>query len=101
MEYKVFAKNLKVDEKLQAYLDKKIEKLGKFQQQVTSCNVELDKDTKSQSGNIFRAEINLGIKGKLFRAEVRAENIKAAIDMAQEKIVRQVTRDKEKGQAKM
>jgi len=101
MEYKVFAKNFKIDEKLQAYLDKKIEKFEKYQQQIISCNVELDKDLKSQSGNIFRAEINLGLKGKLFRAEAVAKTINAAIDITQEKIIDQLAKFKEKKQVKM
>jgi len=101
MEYKFFAKNLKMDDKSRAYLDAKMEKLRKFQEQIISCNVELDRDTKSQSGNIFRAEINLAVKGKLFRAEANAKTITAAIDMAQEKITNQMAKLKDKREAKM
>lgn len=66
------------------------------------CDVELQKITEQQSGKIYRAEINLFINGKLFRAEATEEQMEYAIDVVRDDMKRELRKgfDKERSLAK-
>ena len=62
--------------------------------------IELEKTTKHhQSGDVFRAEINLHVKGKDFWTEAIAADLYVAIDEARDEIVRMLRAHKEKSSA--
>jgi len=44
------------------------------------CEVEFQRETARQSGNIFRVEANIWLAGKLFRAESTEGSFEKAID---------------------
>jgi putative sigma-54 modulation protein len=59
--------------------------------------VEIGRTTKHhQAGDIFRAEINLSINGKLFRVESEQESLYAAIDEVRDDLEREIKKFKEK-----
>jgi putative sigma-54 modulation protein len=94
-------KNFVITESVKNYLWKKINSLAKllryFKQEVAVAEVEVGRITRRQrSGDIFRAEINLSIGGKLFRAESEKDNLFAAIDETRDDLAREIKKFKTK-----
>jgi ribosomal subunit interface protein len=98
----VKATNIELTQEISDYLDKRlqsIEKLIDLNDASAIFDVEVGKTTNHhQTGNIFRAEINLHIAGKQFRATAQAETILNAIDKTEKDIVKELRRAKGKKQ---
>jgi ribosomal subunit interface protein len=98
----VKATNIELTQEISDYLDKRLESVEKLiDPNDTSAifDVEVGKTTNHhQTGNIFRAEINLHISGKQFRATSQAETILNAIDKTEKDIVKELRRAKGKKQ---
>jgi putative sigma-54 modulation protein len=79
---------------LQDYVDEKIGQIEKFldpSDESVLCDVEIGVSTKHhQSGEIFRAEINLHIAGGDLVAESEKEDLYVAINEAKEQVAREV-----------
>jgi putative sigma-54 modulation protein len=93
----IFAKNLKVTERIEDYLNKKISKLYRYLNDIEETRVDLSyiKSARSASDRQV-AQITIRGRGYILRTEERAEDIFAAIDEAVEKMQRQITRLKGK-----
>ena len=95
----VKATNIKITSDVRAYLDKRLEALEKFvDEDDTSavCDVELERSTRQQKGNVFRGEITLHTRSGTYRAEARAETAEAAIDVVKDEVLTTLRRDKRK-----
>lgn len=89
--------NLDVDDELKEYLAKRLTKLEQYvdpDDTSAIADVELEKRSGQNTGEIYRAEINLKIAGSYLRAEEKAEAIRDAIDEAQSDIIRQLRKTK-------
>lgn len=87
-----YLRGVKIDEKIQNYIEKKIEVLTKFSEEVMGVEVEIDRNKKNQ----FRVEVMLKTPGKLYRSEETAENIQTAIDIVEDELKGQLVRDKDR-----
>lgn len=96
MKYQLYAKNLELTEILKKYLENKLAKLEKFLAKAIKLEVELSRDSRHQTGPVFRAEFNLSIPKKLIRVVANDFNINFAIDKAVDQLVRQVEKIKDK-----
>jgi ribosomal subunit interface protein len=98
----VKATNIKLTQEISDYLDKRLQSIEKLiDPNDTSAifDIEIGKTTEHhQTGNIFRAEINLHIAGKQFRATSEAETILNAIDKTEKDIIKELRRAKDKKQ---
>lgn len=94
--------NLELTDAISEYLTEKIVSLERFinvpDDTEVLAEVELAKRTDHhQSGDdLFKAEINLSISGKMFRVVSNKSDIYAAIDDMKDDIIREVRKDKEK-----
>lgn len=94
--------NLELSGELQSYIDQKINSIGKFfslnHDEEAIANVEVEKTTGQhhKQGQIFRAEINLAYKGNSFRTESTQEDIRVAIEIATDEMIRRVRKTKER-----
>lgn len=92
--------NMDITAHIQDYLYKKLDHLNKFidpADESVLCDVELGRTTNHHNkGEVFRVEINLHIAGKNLRAVSEEEAILAAIDIAKDEMVRELTSAKEK-----
>jgi ribosome-associated translation inhibitor RaiA len=61
----------------------------------------LQKVTEQQSGRIYRAEINLLVGGRLFRAEATEEQMEHAIDVMRDEVKRELRKARDKQQSLM
>jgi ribosomal subunit interface protein len=82
------------------YLDKRLQSIGKVvdhSNPTLMLDVELGRTTKHhQSGDIFRAEINLHIGGNSYRAVAERQDLNSAIDAAKDEIVSGISKEKKK-----
>ena len=89
----VKATNLHLTDEIQELLEQKIHPLAKFLPKDSSdlkCDVELERVADHQSGKIYRAEINLYVEGKLYRAEATEDQIEKAIDEMRDEVKREI-----------
>lgn len=82
------------------YLNKKIvsfEKLIDKNDQSVALNIILAKVTRHhQKGDIFKAEMNLHISGKIFQASAEEQDLFAAIDIVKDEIIGELKKHKGK-----
>ncbi len=94
MNINIKTTNVTLTPDIESYLDKKMESIEKIiDPNDTSiyCQVELAKTTNHhQSGEIYRAEINLRKGGEQFRAVSEQDTLMAAIDMVKDELVREL-----------
>lgn len=91
--------NIEISEETKDYLAKRVKKFEQFIADNTSpaiADIELERMTGQQSGEIFRAEVNLKAGDVYLRAEEEAEDIRTAIDEVREEMVRQLRKEQEK-----
>ncbi len=81
------------------YLQEKLNSLDKFLPNDESifADVELAQTTKHHhKGDIFKAEVNLRVPGRLIRAVAEKWDLRAAIDAVKDELQREITMNKEK-----
>lgn len=91
--------NLELTDELKILIEQKITPIEKFlpkDETDIKCDVEIEKINDQQSGNIFRAEINLFVAGIKYRAEKTEDQIEKAIDRARDELKKEVRRSRGK-----
>lgn len=91
MRITVKGKNMVVTDALQRYAEKKVEKLGKYFENLKSATV-----TQSTQRNWHIVEVSLDGDGVVLRGEERSDNMYASIDAVVEKLESQIKRFKGK-----
>lgn len=86
---------------IEDYIQKKINSLEKFlsnfNEEEMKCEVEVGRTTsRHRSGDIFRAEINLSVGGKLFRVESEQDDLFAAVDEVRDGLEHEIKKFKAK-----
>lgn len=103
---KINVKTVDIDltEALSDYVDDKVGQIEKFIDQNDEsviCDVEIGLRTKAhQSGDIFRAEINLTTAVGMFRAESEKEDLYVAINDVKEEVAEAVKAQRAKNRSK-
>ena len=89
----IFAKNLKVTERIEEYANKKITKLYRYLNDIEETRVDLSYAKAARNAADRQvAQITIRGRGYILRTEERADDIFAAIDEAVEKMQRQISR---------
>jgi putative sigma-54 modulation protein len=100
MKLLIKATNLTLSQDLKNHIREKIGGLEKFTKKYGSeveARVEVGKVTlHHQEGDIFRAEVNIFVPGKILRAEANARDVFLAIDEIRDEIERQLIEHKSK-----
>ncbi len=100
MNINIKANNIELTGDIRNYFNKKAEALEKLidkNDESVALNVILSKMTKHhQKGDIFKAEINLHISGKVFNASSEEEDLFAAIDLVKDEMLRELRSHKDK-----
>jgi ribosomal subunit interface protein len=101
MTINIKATNMDLTPAISTYVEDKVQGLDKFigaeDPESVLANVEIGISTKHhQSGNVFRAEINLHIAGKYLRAVSEQEDLYTAIDDMRDQVSREITSFKNK-----
>jgi len=100
MNIAIQTKNIEMTDAIRSYVEKKLQGLDRFantEESKLQIQVEVGRTSGTrESGDVFRAEINMGINGKQFYAVSRKEDLNAAIDDVKNEIVRQMKKSKGK-----
>ncbi len=96
-------KDFEITDSVEDYLRKTIKSLEKlfknYDEELMKVEMEVGRTTRHhQTGDIFRAEINLSVGGKLFRAESERDDIFAAIDEVRDDLEREIKKFKTKNE---
>ncbi|MEK7638764.1 MAG: ribosome-associated translation inhibitor RaiA [Patescibacteria group bacterium] len=85
-------------EQLATLTDQKLVTLEKFINDgvMATCEVEFEKVTAQQHGQIYRVEANLTLDGTLYRAEAVEESFEKAIDEVRNELDKELRRAKDK-----
>jgi len=96
-ELEITSRNIEVSDRVREYINKKVSKLDRHFEDIDEIKVDLVY-VKSARSNMDRhiAQITTRGKGFMLRAEERAEETFAALDLAMEKMERQIERYKGK-----
>lgn len=101
MQIKIKTTNIELTDAIEAYVEEKVRSVEKFAVPHVDENpiaeVEIGKTTNHHnSGDVFRAEVNLRVRGKQFRATSEKNDLYAAIDDMRNELVRELNSHKDK-----
>lgn len=101
MQIKIKATNIELTDAISSYVEEKVRSVEKFaiahEEEELFAEVEIGKTTKHHnSGNVFRAETNMHVRGRFFRAVSERDDLYAAIDDLRDELVREVNSKKGK-----
>ncbi|MEA3326422.1 MAG: ribosome-associated translation inhibitor RaiA [Chloroflexota bacterium] len=97
IKIEIFTKNLELNDRLNDYVVKKVEKFEKFLEEVDECRVDLSHiKTARNASDRHVAQLTLRGKGFILRAEERSDSMFSAVDAAIDKMRRQIRRYKGK-----
>jgi putative sigma-54 modulation protein len=91
MQLHVKGKNLEVNESIREYAERKLQKLDRRVHALTRVEIELAVEHNPRIADSQVAEATVHLKGHTLRAREAARDMKAAIDVLVDKLVRQVT----------
>ncbi|OHA79531.1 MAG: ribosomal subunit interface protein [Candidatus Yonathbacteria bacterium RIFCSPHIGHO2_01_FULL_44_41] len=101
MKIKITTTNIELTSAIESYVQEKIRSVEKFalphESEDPIAEVEIGKTTNHhQSGDVFRAEVNLRVRGKHFRATSEKDDLYAAVDDMRNELVRELSSHKDK-----
>lgn len=93
MEPTISVKNVKLSQRLEAYVSKKTSRLERYMPNIAELHVELSTQKAKNSAERSIAQITVrDAKGTILRAEEQQEDIYAAVDVVIDKMYRQIKR---------
>lgn len=96
MDITISGKDFQLTTALKDYVSAKIGRLAKYNKDIQRIGVELDVDHNHRSGNLYRVEVWVYLHGKTVQAGMKADDMRAAIDLVYPKLERQLVKTKEK-----
>src|SRR5213082_3804519 len=100
MELHVKGKNLEVSDAIRSYAERKLSKLDKQVSKLARVEVELAVEKNPSISDNQVAEATVWLKGHTLRAREASRDMKASIDELTEKLLRQVTDERDKRTAR-
>lgn len=101
MRINIKATNMELTSAISNYVEEKLQSAEKFavphREEEMFAEVEIGKiSNHHHSGEVFRAETNLRVRGKLYRAVSEETDLYAAIDDMRNELVRELNSHKDK-----
>jgi putative sigma-54 modulation protein len=98
MEISIFARNMELTPRLKEYVEHKVGKLDRYLPSVDEARVELKVENTRSTKHRQVAQMTVRVRGALLRSEERSNDMFTAIDIALDKMYRQIARYKGKRQ---
>ncbi len=95
LNYNLKGTGLSITPELRSYLDRKLEGIEKFLQDPSHVDVELEYQ-EMRHGEHYRAELTVESAGSVYRASAWGESMHAAIDVANNAVFGELSRNKKK-----
>ncbi len=96
MNIQFYAKNVELSDKIKYHISSKLETGLKNFDRVVGAQVDISRDQHHRKGDVYRVEVNLHIPRRIIRGIATATDVFAAMDIAQERIEKQVSRFRDK-----
>lgn len=96
MDVQIKAKNLRLTDALQEYIQKRTEKLDKIDQKVVDAKFEVRSERNRSGGEQIIAQFTIATKDAILRTEEKNRDVHAAIDLAVQRMERQIRRFRDK-----
>jgi ribosomal subunit interface protein len=90
---RLYFKGLKIDERTEEYVTKRLQGVQKLLEKINRIEVEIDMDKKK---NKFRVEVMIKTPYNLYRAEDTTQSVEGSIDSVENDLREQIRKDKEK-----
>src|SRR5690606_38450127 len=92
--YQLIGRNLEITDPMRQYTEEKLAKLDRFSDQIVDARVSMSYDTNKNAASPAKVEVQVNLPNGVIRAEERAQDTYAAIDLVVEKLERQLKRFK-------
>ncbi len=92
MEIELLGRHVELSDKVRDYVDKKIGRLDRYLPDIKATRVELSHGIRRSRGEIYKAQITIWVDSAVLRAEEMEDDLFAAIDLASDKLHRQIER---------
>jgi putative sigma-54 modulation protein len=97
MKIQVVGKNnVKVSETVQAYVEKKVGKLGRYLPTLDEGWVEISREGTKLPQQRFTVQVTLDSRGVLIRAQEKSKDVRAAVDKVVDVLSKRIERHKGK-----
>jgi len=96
MKLQIFTRNIELTEPIQAYANKKVNRLSRYLPLITEAKLEISREDTKLPTQRFVAQITIDSKGTLIRAQERAGDINSVIDNVTTAVAQRVKRFKGK-----
>ena len=97
MELQIIGKNnVEISETIQAYIEKKVGKLGRYLPTLGEGKVEISREGTKLPEQRFTVQVTLDSKGVLIRAQDKSRDMRAAIDRVVDVLSKRIERYKGK-----
>lgn len=96
MNVKIHSIHFNTDEKLELFINEKLQKIERFGNRITDVQVILKLDHNNGGVKDKIAEIRVQLPGKILYAEESSKAFEESVELATDSIVRQVKKHKEK-----
>lgn len=96
MELELLARSVDLTDGVRDHVHKKIGKLQRFLHDIHSMRVELSHGISHNHGEVYTAQITSWVEKRILRAEEQHADLFAAIDLAADKMHRQIRRFKDR-----
>lgn len=96
MEISILTRNMELTPRLQEYVEQKVGKLDRYLPTVDEARIELRVEDTRNANHRQIAQMTVRVRGALLRAEERSNDMFTAIDLALDKMYRQIARYKGK-----
>lgn len=101
MNINIKTTNIDLTDAISDYIDKKmaqVERHIKSKGSIPIVDIEIGKTMKGKNADdeLFKAEINIQVGGRLYRYDALEHELYAAIDKMKDEIIREIRKDKEK-----
>lgn len=94
MELLIKPRNLEINERTSAYIQKKFALLGRRLRGIGEVKVEVKREPTRSAQDQVIVQVTVNVNGTLLRAEDRAQSVNAAVDMVAHALDRQVLKYK-------
>ena len=92
--YKLVGRNLEVTDAMRSYAEEKLAKLDRVSDQIVDASIVMSYDNREDAANPATVEVQVNLPNGIIRAEERAQDTYAAIDLVVDKLDRQLKRFK-------
>jgi ribosome hibernation promoting factor len=92
MEVQIKTKNVRLTEPLQEYIQRRLQKLEKVNERVIDAKLEVRAERNRTGGEQHVAQLTIATKDAILRAEEKNYDLHTAIDLAVDRMTRQIRR---------